>query len=324
MPATDMATDDRPLIAIDAGQTGIRLRYTTADAVEELEVEGIDPASDAQRQIERILLDVSAHRGWRPTAASIGLSGLVIAEARASDLLRAWRVSGVSSVSIAQDSVTGYLSALELDPGVVVAAGTGVVVLAAGPHGAAQVDGWGHLLGDAGSGYWLGRAGLDAALRDHDGRGPATALTHNAVEMFGPVSHLSSHVQERPDRVRAVAAFARCVLRQAAIGDATALHIADDGARELARSAIAALRRAGLGPTEPATVSWTGSLLNRSDIYRARLEAHLALQRGSCHLVPPRSAPLDGCARLQAVPGNHPLRDSIVSAAISPREGKHA
>jgi N-acetylglucosamine kinase-like BadF-type ATPase len=323
MPATDTATHDRPLVAIDAGQTGIRLRYTTVDGADEIEVEGIDPASDAQRQIERILLRVSAHRGWRPAAVSIGLTGLVIAEARAGDLLHAWRVSGVSSVSIAHDSVTGYLSALELDPGVVIAAGTGVVVLAVGPQGVAQVDAWGYLLGDAGGGYWLGRAGLDAVLRDQDGRGPATALTSDAAEMFGPFSHLTSHVQERPDRVRAVAAFARCVLRQAADGDATALRIADDGARELACSAIAALVRAGLGATEPATVSWTGSLLSHSDLYRARLGAYLTLQLGSCRLVPPRSVPLDGCALLQAVPDGHPLRDSIVSAALSARETVH-
>jgi N-acetylglucosamine kinase-like BadF-type ATPase len=32
-------------------------------------------------------------------------------------------------------------------------------------------------MGDAGSGYWLGRAALDAVMRAHDGRGPATALT---------------------------------------------------------------------------------------------------------------------------------------------------
>jgi N-acetylglucosamine kinase-like BadF-type ATPase len=322
MSPTHTANDDRPLIAIDAGQTGIRMRYTTPDASEELEAEGIDAASDTQQQIERIVLKVCAHHGWRPATAAIGLTGLVIAEARAGDLLRAWRATGVSRVLIAHDSVTSYLSALELDPGVVVAAGTGVVILAAGPSGTARVDGWGHLLGDAGGGFWLGRAGLDAALREHDGRGPATALTRDAAEMFGPISHLTSHVQERGDRVRAVAAFARCVLRRAAEGDATALRIADDGARELASSAIVALDRAGLGASEPATVSWTGSLLSGSEVYRAQLQGHLARRRDSSRLVPPRAAPLDGCARLQAVPDNHPLRDSIASAAISPREGK--
>jgi N-acetylglucosamine kinase-like BadF-type ATPase len=324
MPVTRAADYDRPLLAIDAGQTGIRMRYTSPDGIEETEVAGIDAATEGQQQIERVLLDAAARRGWRPATVSIGLTGLVSAEARADDLLRSWRIAGVSRVLIAHDSVTGYLAALGFDPGVVVAAGTGVVVLAAGPHGVARVDGWGHLLGDAGGGYWLGRAGLDAALRQHDGRGPATALTPDAVEAFGSIDGLTSRVQERPDRVRAIASFARYVLRRASEGDVAALSIADDGARELARSAIVALERAGLGPGDPATVSWTGSLLNGSGVYRARLQEHLALHRGSCCLVPPRSVPLDGCARLHAVPESHPLRGFIASAAISPQEGKLA
>lgn len=62
-------------------------------------------------------------------------------------------------------TVTAYLAANGTRHGVVVAAGTGVVTLGVGPEGVARVDGWGHLLGDAGSAYWIGRAGLDAALR---------------------------------------------------------------------------------------------------------------------------------------------------------------
>ncbi len=41
----------------------------------------------------------------------------------------------------------------------------------------ARVDGWGNIMGDAGSGYWIGREALDAVMRAYDGRGPQTALT---------------------------------------------------------------------------------------------------------------------------------------------------
>ncbi|WP_341476215.1 BadF/BadG/BcrA/BcrD ATPase family protein, partial [Cryobacterium zongtaii] len=56
-------------------------------------------------------------------------------------------------------------------------AGTGVVTLAVGVHDVARIDGWGNLIGNAGSGYWIGRAALEAVMREYDGRGPVTVLT---------------------------------------------------------------------------------------------------------------------------------------------------
>ena len=46
---------------------------------------------------------------------------------------------------------------------------------------AARAGGWGYVLGDEGSGYWIGRAALRAVLREADRRGPATALTAAAA-----------------------------------------------------------------------------------------------------------------------------------------------
>jgi len=98
MPATHTVNDDRPLIAIDAGQTGIRMRYTTPETVDEAEAGGIDPARDAQLQIEQVLPEVCAARGWRPAAAAIGLSGLAPGDARPERLLHAWREIGRAHV----------------------------------------------------------------------------------------------------------------------------------------------------------------------------------------------------------------------------------
>ncbi|MYS50866.1 ATPase, partial [Streptomyces sp. SID6013] len=75
------------------------------------------------------------------------------------------------------DAVTAHAGALGGRAGVVLAIGTGSVAVGIGADGTyARVDGWGPLLGDDGSGARIGTAGLRAALRAHDGRGPATAL----------------------------------------------------------------------------------------------------------------------------------------------------
>ncbi|MFD5651250.1 hypothetical protein [Streptomyces sp. NPDC127039] len=56
------------------------------------------------------------------------------------------------------------------------------------------VDGWGPLLGDDGGGARIGTAGLRAALRAHDGRGPDTVLLDAAAGLFGDLERLPTTV----------------------------------------------------------------------------------------------------------------------------------
>ncbi|MFF7314514.1 BadF/BadG/BcrA/BcrD ATPase family protein [Streptomyces sp. NPDC008137] len=61
--------------------------------------------------------------------------------------------------------------------GLALVAGTGAVALrVTGRRAVATVDGDGWLLGDDGSGFWIGRAAVRAALRMADGRGAPTVL----------------------------------------------------------------------------------------------------------------------------------------------------
>ena len=91
----------------------------------------------------------------------VGLSGF---EAAAEEDLRAGGASccarslPVERLAIASDGLTSLLGALGERDGAVVAAGTGTVVRGAGAASAwSKVDGWGSLLGDAGSGFAIGR-----------------------------------------------------------------------------------------------------------------------------------------------------------------------
>ncbi|MEU6347712.1 BadF/BadG/BcrA/BcrD ATPase family protein [Streptomyces sp. NPDC047072] len=61
--------------------------------------------------------------------------------------------------------------------GLALVAGTGAVAMRiAGRRATTTVDGDGWLLGDEGSGFWIGRSAVRAALRMADGRGRATVL----------------------------------------------------------------------------------------------------------------------------------------------------
>src|SRR5690606_10204229 len=111
------------------------------------------------------------------------------------------------------------------------------LALAVGPQGEqVRAGGWGYLLGDEGSGYWIGREALRAALRAEDGRGPATALVERLCQVSGVdrPSQLVGPVH-RGERDRAwVASLVQVVLAAADAGDLVAGRILDAAAGELA------------------------------------------------------------------------------------------
>lgn len=70
--------------------------------------------------------------------------------------------------------------------GLALVAGTGAVALRiTDRRSAATVDGDGWLLGDDGSGFWIGRSAVRAALRMADGRGPTTVLARSVGQALG-------------------------------------------------------------------------------------------------------------------------------------------
>jgi N-acetylglucosamine kinase-like BadF-type ATPase len=213
-------------------------------------------------------------------------------------------------VLVTSDVVTGYCGAVGLGSGVVVAAGTGMIALGVGERGVARVDGWGYMLGDAGSGYEIGRRGLAAALRAHDGRAGSARLAELAAARFGPLDEVIATVYGAANPVGVVAGFAASVADAARAGDALARWIWADAAAEVAASALAAASRS-LGTDEPAVLSWTGGLFDAADLLLEPFLAHLAARRPALAARPPLGSALDGGRLLAAAPDGHPLLELV-------------
>ena len=93
-------------------------------------------------------------------------------------------------------------------------AGTGSICYGADRNGrTARAGGYGFLLADEGSGYWLGHQSLRAAVRAADGRGPETrlqALIFEALEVAS-VAELIPRVYEKGLPKHRIAALAPLV-----------------------------------------------------------------------------------------------------------------
>ncbi|GAA5205506.1 N-acetylglucosamine kinase [Streptomyces thinghirensis] len=302
-------------LAVDSGGSGLRVVVGTAGDGAGGDGGGPDglgrrasrePVRTGARGIDPGHLMAQLVPMARALTAETGVSGLgtvvvgAAGLATLGDALRAElpgalaRELGARTVALVADAVTAYVGAIGPRAGAVVAAGTGLIATGTDLTRWRRADGWGHLLGDCGGGAWIGRAGLEAALRAHDGReGGSAPLLARAEERFGPVAGLPGQLYPRTDRPAVLASFAPDVAACAA--DPVAADILRAAARHLADSAAAVCPSGG----EP-RVAVTGGLLKMGDALVVPLEEELAKRLPHARRTAAEGDPLHGSARIAA------------------------
>lgn len=163
------------------------------------------------------------------------------------------------------------LSALDNAVGVALIAGTGSIALARNAQGnIRRAGGWGHILGDEGSGYDIARRALQAATRAADGREPGTML----LELIMQHWHLTSpdglidkvyHAADKAD----IAQVSTLVFVAARSGDSIAREIIRQAVQELALAAITV--GANVGATDALPIALGGGLLLHEEDFRERV-----------------------------------------------------
>jgi len=156
------------------------------------------------------------------------------------------RIAARSRVVVVNDALVALVAGVGEAPGVVIICGTGSIAYGRNAREqAARAGGWGHILGDEGSGYWIGRLALRAVARAADGRGPATGLTPRVLNHFAVArpSDLVAEIYDRQLRHHALAQLARVVQQARDEGDDVATQILEQAAHELMRSARSVVER---------------------------------------------------------------------------------
>lgn len=195
-----------------------------------------------------------AHAGSAPAQIGAGVVGIAGANAETAEWLRVEVAkAGVPErLTFEADLLVAYLSGSLAADGYAIVAGTGAAAIRVrGGQIEAICDGLGWLLGDAGSGFWIGRRAVLAATRALDRRGPATLLT----DLFTAQLGIEQIAERAPSGrgialdqvVRAVyqmrpvdlARFAPLVFEAAEHGDEMALQIVADAAQALAATLAA-------------------------------------------------------------------------------------
>ena len=256
---------------------------------------------EARRSLTQVVhsLETSLPLGNRILATVIGSAALFSEATPREKELLCRGIVPLEATRLVSDVMTAYHAASLGRPGVLVVGGTGSSFLARNERGEfAQVGAWGHLLGDEGSAYWVGRECIRAAIAASEGTGPATCLLEIVLRWFD-VKVLTDIVaiiyspKYSKDRFAALAGFAS---RHADPTDACWLDICDRAGRELARQAVAAVRLVNLR-TRPVPVWLNGSVVRFNTRVRESLFAAMRAELPSAE-EPMRLAPLLGAAAL--------------------------
>jgi len=211
---------------------------------------GANLQASGELEVEKVLHAVMetalGDRDVQPAAICLGIAG-VDRESDAAAVRGIMRRIGFKARTlVVNDALIALVAGAGDEPGVVIVAGTGSI--AYGRDAAARATrsgGWGYVLGDEGGGFWIGRAALNAVVREFDGRGPRTTLTDMVLAAM--------HLDKPTDLIHAVyagglhryaiAGIAPVVQQAADQGDAVAADIVSRAGMELAAAATSVIAR---------------------------------------------------------------------------------
>jgi N-acetylglucosamine kinase len=253
--------------------------YATAEAVRQSYLEALEGALGDLRGAE--LCVGTPMRRWQPWEERLAQAGEVRAIAHTSEQ-------------------TSSLAAAGHEWGVVVLAGTGSFVYARTPDGRhLRFGGLGPLLGDYGSGYEIGLAGMRAAFASHWTAARVTTLAEAVPAGLGldDLRRVFSTVYlEGLDR-RQIASLARVVDEQAEAGDRVAAEILRQAADDLFTLVRDMVQEMGLAEQEFPLVA-AGSVAMKSRLWWERMSERVAEIAPRARPVTPRLMMAVGSALL--------------------------
>lgn len=170
-------------------------------------------------------------------------------------------------VTAVNDSLLALAAATRGKPGVVVVSGTGSIAYGMDAKGkTVRCGGWGHILDDEGSGYWMGKEALRCAMRAYDGRGQNTMLVKLILKKCKANSLLDcmDQVYRGFDKSQ-IAGYSKLVEDGAQQGDAVSLKITAQAAQALYELAAATLKQMQAENLD--VIVSGGNILNNAFLY---------------------------------------------------------
>ncbi|MBC8089110.1 MAG: hypothetical protein H7Z40_17745 [Phycisphaerae bacterium] len=280
------ALDPAPLVVgVDGGGTKTRVLLADAAGKTLARVEGAGSAlrpgheSEAAEVISALIeaaLAKADRAGVRPAVCVVGVAGG--GQERAAQAL--WSALNERRVGddivVQADATSAMDDAFGERAGILIISGTGSAAFARGPNGPVErCGGWGPVIGDEGSGGWLGRRALGVIAAALDGREPETALLGavlTATECETPEDLIQWAAQATPAKF---ATLVPVIVQVANTGDLRANALVSLCVEELVLHVRTLARRCFGDERAAVPVALAGGVMGRGALIRKRLEQRL-------------------------------------------------
>jgi N-acetylglucosamine kinase-like BadF-type ATPase len=240
-------------------------------------------------------MQACAAAGIKPSQVQRACFGLAGA---GHDKIRTWAQSTVGEIlqgeiHIVGDMVTAYEAAFNGGAGAVVIAGTGSIAFARNARGeTARAGGWGFAISDEGSGDWIGRKAISAALRARD-EGNDIPLHTNLLQFWNLSSceELAGLANTLPN----FALLVPSVIASAEMDDAMASGVLEQAGIELGSLAAVVIRKV---LSEDPHVGMSGGVFRHSRHVRESFFTKLRALYPRANILPDVVNPIDGALAL--------------------------
>jgi N-acetylglucosamine kinase-like BadF-type ATPase len=279
------------VLAVDLGQSGARYRTLDSEYVSKRAKQAHESTLDV---LNDLFAEIQENLGstFQSEIVVLSITGVYgdVGDPKPYGQLAA-KYFRAKSIAVVDDGLAGYFGALGNNDGVALSIGSGVVAIAGRRGSYSHADGLGHIFGDLGGGFWLGKAALERVLATQEGRDDATFLSEFFESEIKTYESLKSYSDAKAQLLCINAA--KTLLEAAEAKNSDAITIRDKGAEYLAKTIRAAWTNVGGMRNEGIAIALLGKLAdNKGYIEAIRRRTSSLLPQIT--LVDPKGNHLDG------------------------------
>lgn len=201
-------------------------------------------------------------------------------------------------IAVVGDQEIAHESVFRGAPGIIVISGTGSIAFGRNSAGSqARAGGHGLILGDEGSGHWVGRSAISACLRALD-RGSEPELLADLVKAFGCATARELIQAANAVPLAPFASLLPLLIKASEAGDPTAIEVLTAAAGELASLASTVAVR--LQMMDAFGVAMAGGVFEHSSVVRQEFAKALQANHPRSRVMPQLADPLQGALTLAA------------------------
>lgn len=188
------------------------------------------------------------------------------------------------NILINNDAYISLVGAHGKDEGIILISGTGSIALGVNKNKEVfRVGGWGHVLGDEGSGYYFGKKGLIAVMKAYDGRGKLTSISDKILRHLNltDIDEIVQYVYSDINNKSKISNLSKLVIEAAEENDEVASSIIDNGIQELIDITMTIVDKT----KEPMNIALAGGIFDNSQFIKDKFLKELNVKNSQLNVV---------------------------------------